>query len=100
MQFGTFHYPTPVNEPVLNYAPGSKEKLALKQAIAALKKKSLDIPMFIGGKEIRTNIKQAIHPPHQIKHTLGYFHLGNRKHIDQAITAALKVREEIGRAHV
>ena len=99
MQFGTFHYPTPVNEPVLNYAPGSKEKLALKQAIAALKKKSLDIPMFIGGKEIRTNIKQAIHPPHQIKHTLGYFHLGNRKHIDQAITAALKVREDWSNMH-
>ena len=39
MQFGTFNYPVPVNEPVLTYAPGSAEKLALKQAIASLKKK-------------------------------------------------------------
>ena len=70
MQFGTFNYPVPVNEPVLSYAPGSAEKLALKQAIASLKKKSLDIPMIINGKEIRTEIKYSIHPPHEIKHTL------------------------------
>ena len=43
MQFGTFNYPSPINEPVLSYAPGSAEKLALKQAIVNLKKKSLDI---------------------------------------------------------
>jgi len=92
MQFGTFNYPVPVNEPVLSYAPGSKEKLALKEAIATLKKKPLDIPMIIGGKEIRTDIKHAIHPPHEIKHTLGYFHMGNKKQVDQAISAGLKVR--------
>ena len=92
MQFGTFNYPVPVNEPVLSYAPGSAEKLALKQAIASLKKKSLDIPMIINGKEIRTDVKQAIHPPHEIKHTLGHFHVGNKKNVDQAISAALKVR--------
>jgi 1-pyrroline-5-carboxylate dehydrogenase len=92
MQFGTFNYPVPVNEPVLSYATGSKEKLALKEAIVSLKKKALDIPMIIGGKEIRTDIKKAIHPPHEIKHTLGYFHMGNKKQVDQAISAGLKVR--------
>jgi 1-pyrroline-5-carboxylate dehydrogenase len=92
MQFGTFNYPVPVNEPVLSYAPGSAEKLALKQAIASLKKKSLDIPMIINGKEIRTDIKHSIHPPHEIKHTLGYFHMGGKKHIDLAINSGLKVR--------
>jgi len=64
MQFGTFNYPAPVNEPVLSYAPGSAEKLALKQAITALKKKTLDIPMIINGQEVRTGIKKDIHPPH------------------------------------
>ena len=47
MQFGTFNYPSPINEPVLNYAPGSAEKLALKKALASLKKKTIDIPMYI-----------------------------------------------------
>ena len=92
MQFGTFNYPAPVNEPVLSYAPGSAEKLALKEAITSLKKKTLDIPMVINGQEIRTGIKQSIHPPHEIKHTLGHFHIGSKKEVNAAIAAALKVR--------
>ncbi len=92
MQFGYFNYPMPVNEPVLSYAPGSPEKLALKKALANLKKKTLDIPMYIGGKAIRTGKKTAIHPPHEIKHVLGHFHAGDKQHVEQAINTALKVR--------
>jgi 1-pyrroline-5-carboxylate dehydrogenase len=92
MQFGTFNYPSPINEPVLSYAPGSVEKIALKKAIADLKNKSLDIPMVINGKEIRTGVKQVIHPPHEIKHTLGHFHVGTKKEVNLAIASALKVR--------
>lgn len=92
MQLGYFDYPTPVNEPVLSYAPGSPEKLALKKAIQSLKTKTLDIPMYINGKAIRTGNKMAIHPPHEIKHTLGHFHVGNKKHVDLAIASALKAR--------
>jgi len=92
MQFGYFNYPMPVNETVLSYAPGSPEKLALKKALADLKKKTLDIPMYIGGKAVRTGKKIAIHPPHEIKHVLGHFHVGNKQHVDQAINTALKVR--------
>jgi 1-pyrroline-5-carboxylate dehydrogenase len=92
MQFGYFNYPMPANEPVLSYAPGSPEKLALKKALADLKKKTLDIPMYIGGKAVRTGKKVAIHPPHEIKHVLGHFHVGNKQHVDQAINTALKVR--------
>jgi 1-pyrroline-5-carboxylate dehydrogenase len=94
MQFGTFNYPSPTNEPVLNYAPGSPEKLALKKALASLKKKTLDIPMYINGKAIRTGKKISIHPPHENKHVLGHFHLGTKQHVEQAITGALKVRTE------
>ncbi len=92
MQFGYFNYPMPANEPVLSYAPGSPEKLALKKALADLKKKTLDIPMYIGGKAVRTGKKVTIHPPHEIKHVLGHFHVGNKQHVDQAINTALKVR--------
>ena len=92
MQIGYFDYPTPANEPVLSYAPGTPEKLALKKALASLKSKTMDIPMYINGKAVRTGNKIAIHPPHEIKHTLGHFHMGTKKHVDQAITSALKVR--------
>ncbi len=94
MQFGYFNYPSPANEPVLSYAPGSPEKLALKQALASLKKKTLDIPMYINGKAVRTGKKVAIHPPHEIKHVLGHFHMGNKQHVEQAINTCLKVRED------
>ena len=93
MQFGYFNYPSQANEPVLSYAPGSTEKLALKQALASLNKKTLDIPMYINGKAVRTGKKAAIHPPHEIKHVLGHFHVGNKQHVEQAINAGLKVRE-------
>ena len=92
MQFGYFNYPMPVNEPVLSYAPGSPEKLALKKALADLKKKTLDIPMYIGGKAVRTGKKVSIHPPHEIKHVLGHFHVGTKQHVEQAINTALKTR--------
>lgn len=92
MQFGYFNYPMPANEPVLSYAPGSPEKLALKKALADLKKRTLDIPMYIGGKAVRTGKTVSIHPPHEIKHVLGHFHVGNKQHVDQAILTALRAR--------
>ena len=90
---GYFAYPLPENEPVLSYAPGSPEKKILKETLAQLKKKSLDIPMYIGGRAIRTGNKITIHPPHEIKHTLGFFHEGEEKHVSQAIDAALKAKQ-------
>jgi len=93
MSLGYFSYPLPVNEPVLQYAPGSAEKKRLKQVLTELKAEPADIPMYIGGKEIRTNKKISLHPPHEIAHTLGHFHEGAEKHIQQAIDAALVARE-------
>src|SRR5579871_6739424 len=93
MSLGTFSYPLPVNEPVLNYTPGSAEKKRLKEVLAELKKQEADIPMFIGNKEVRTGKKIALHPPHEIAHTLGHYHEGNEKHIHQAIEAALNAKE-------
>jgi len=97
MSLGTFSYPMPANEPVLNYAPGSPEKKLLKATLNELKKTTADIPMYIGGKEIRTNRKKAIHPPHELKHTLGYFHEGEEKHVRQAVEAALAAKESWAR---
>jgi len=94
MNIGTFSFPLPQNEPVLSYAPGSPEKKRLKEVLAELKNEQLDIPMYIGAKEVRTNKKLSIHPPHEIQHTLGYFHEGDEKHIKQAIDAALTAKEQ------
>jgi 1-pyrroline-5-carboxylate dehydrogenase len=87
-----FTVPPPVNEPVLNYAPGSPEKIALKKALAQLKSEKWDIPMVIGGQKIFTNEKISIHPPHELKHTLGHYSKGNATHVQQAIDAALKAK--------
>ncbi len=94
MQIGTFSYPLPANDPVIAYAPGTPEKAALKKALADLKKKELDIPMYIGGKLVRTDKKMAIHPPHELSHTLGHFSVGEEKHVQAAIAAALQAKEK------
>jgi 1-pyrroline-5-carboxylate dehydrogenase len=94
MSLGYFHYPAPANEPVLNYSPGSKEKTALKKALQELKSTEHDIPMFIGNKEVRTGKKIVLRPPHEIAHTLGYFHEGDESHVQQAIDAALAAKEQ------
>lgn len=94
MNFGDFQYPLPANEPVLNYAPGSPEKAKIKQVLAELKSQVMDIPMFIGGMEVRTGNTKSIHPPHEIQHTLAHFHAGDRTHVEQAIESALKASHD------
>ena len=94
MQYGDFYYPMPANEPVLNYAPGSNERAALKKALKELKSEKVDVPMYIGAEEIRTNNKMEIRPPHERKHLLGHFHVGEAKHVTKAINAALKVKDK------
>ena len=93
MSLGYFSYPLPTNEPVLSYAPGSAERSALKKTLSDLKGQHMDIPMYIGGKEIRTQNKVALHPPHEIAHVLGHFHAGDASHVQQAIDAALAAKE-------
>lgn len=93
MNFGSFHYPLPANEPVLSYAPGSKERDELKRVLFELKSKQMDIPMFIGGKEVRTGNTATIHPPHERAHVLGQFHKGDASHVQSAIDAALAAQE-------
>lgn len=94
MQYGDFYYPLPTNEPVLNYAPGSNEKVALKKVLKELKASKVDVPLYIGGEEIRTDKKQEIRPPHELNHLLGYYHEGNASHVKKAIAAALKTKEK------
>lgn len=93
MAKGFFHVPYPKNEPVLNYAPGSNERAALQKALEEARKQVVDIPMYIGGEEVRTGKKKPVSPPHDHKHILAHFHEGDRSHVEQAIDAALNARE-------
>jgi len=93
MSTGFFKVPTPKNETVLSYAPGTKERAALKKALEESRSKELDIPMYIGAEEVRTGNKKKLSPPHDHKHTLGYFHQGDKSHVEQAINAAMAAKE-------
>ncbi|MGG9971864.1 L-glutamate gamma-semialdehyde dehydrogenase [Ferruginibacter sp. SUN002] len=94
MQFGDFYYPLPANEPVLQYAPGSKEKAALKAALKQLKSEKIEVPMYIGADEVHTANKSTMHPPHQHKHVLGTYSEGDAGHVKKAINAALKAKDK------
>ncbi len=93
MPKGYFQVPAVTNEPVKSYAPGTPERAALKAALKEAKATEADIPMFINGREIRTGNKVAIHPPHELGHTLGYYHKGDKSHVEAAIEAALSSKE-------
>jgi len=92
MANGFFNVPFPKNEPVLNYAPGSSERHALKQALAESQAQQVDIPMYIGGEEVRTQNKQRLSPPHDHQRTVGHYSEGDREHVIQAIDAALAAK--------
>lgn len=76
------------------YAPGSPERAELKKMLSEMRAVEMDIPMYIGGKEVRSENKTRISPPHDHKHTLGYFHKSSKEHVTQAIDAALAAKEK------
>lgn len=94
MNKGFFNVPSPENEPVKSYAPGSPERKELKNKLAELKKYEVDIPMYIGGKEVRSGKTAELRPPHEHKHILGYYHKGDKTHVKQAIDAALAAKPQ------
>lgn len=92
MSNAVFNLPKTYNEPVLSYAKGSAERVKLLAALKELKAKKVDIPMYIGGKEVFTNEKVDIRPPHELKHKLGTYNKGGSQHVKMAIQAALKAK--------
>ena len=82
--------PTPVNEPVLSYAPGTPERAELKQALKDLAARPLEIPLVIGGKEVRTGRTADVVMPHCHHHVLARVHQAGPEHVADAIVAALE----------
>ena len=95
MPKGIYQIPYPDNEPVLSYAPGSDE---LKSLLATYNKmynqSPIDVPMYIGGEEVRTNKKMPMSPPHEHAKILGHFNYGDASHVQAAIDAALKAKKD------
>jgi 1-pyrroline-5-carboxylate dehydrogenase len=93
MSTGFFNIPEPVNEPVKAYAPGSPERSSLIKTIEEMRSTVVDVPMFIGGREVRTGKTVAMNPPHDRHHLLGHYHAGGKEHVSLAISAALAARK-------
>ena len=89
-----FQVPKPINEPVLNYAPGSPEKAEVKAMLKKMKSEKWDIPMYIGGKEIRTDKTAEIRPPHELSHVLGHYYVGGEEHVHMAVDAAMAAKKD------
>ena len=94
MSYGSYNVPIAVNEPVKQYEPGSSERTELLAQYKKMYSKKIDIPMYIGDKEIFTNDKRNISPPHEHKHIIGTSNYGGFKEVQNAINAAMKAREK------
>jgi 1-pyrroline-5-carboxylate dehydrogenase len=84
--------PTPLNEPVLSYAPHTLEREVLQRKLAEMASTEVDVPMWIAGREVRTGITVDMRAPHQHTLLLGQWHKGGPEHVRAAIDAALAVR--------
>jgi 1-pyrroline-5-carboxylate dehydrogenase len=93
MTRGFFNVPVAVNEPVKGYAPGSKEREELLATYKKMYASTIDVPMHINGKEVRTGNTKKINPPHDHQHIVGHYHIAEKKHIDEAIATALAARQ-------
>ena len=91
---GFFNVPVPQNEPVLNYGLHSVERATLKAALNEALAQQIDIPMYIGGKEVQSGKTLEIRLPHNHKHVLATYHEGDKKHVNAAINAALGAKTD------
>ena len=93
---GIRRVPQPVNDPNRTYAPGSPERTELKARLKTMAAEKLDIPLVIGGKEVRTGRTAQTVMPHDHKHVLADYHLAGPEHVQQAVAASAAARREWG----
>ncbi len=90
-----FAVPKAINEPVKSYAPGSPERESLLAKYNELYNQApIDVPMYIGNQQVRTDNKKTLNPPHDHKKVLGHFSYGTQDHVKQAIDAALAAKKD------
>ena len=91
---GVRRVPEPVNDPNRSYAPGSPERAELKARLKAMAAERIEIPLIIGGREIRTGRTAQAVMPHDHSHVLADYHLADAEHVEQAIAASAAARRE------
>jgi len=94
MSKGIYQVPFVGNESVLSYAPGAPEREELLATYKKMYKQQIEVPQYIGNKEVKSGDKRPINPPHDHKHIVGYYHKGAQKDVKDAIDAALKARKD------
>lgn len=94
MSNGFFNVPKAVNDPVKSYAKGTPEREAVLKAYKEMWNSQVDVPLYIGGKEIRTGNTKNLSAPHDHQHIVGKYHLAERHHIEEAISTALEARKK------
>ena len=92
-----FRAPEPYNEPVKSYAPGSPERAELQQRLHELESEQLDIPLVIGGEEVRTGDTFDAVMPHRRAHVLAKVHKGGGPEVERAVAAAAAAWEDWSR---
>lgn len=93
MSTGFFKVPTPINEPVKSYSPGSSERKEVLDTYKKMIKENIEIPMYINGKDVKSDETNSVSPPHDHKNIVGKYYLANESHVDQAISTALDAKE-------
>ncbi|MBR2263257.1 MAG: 1-pyrroline-5-carboxylate dehydrogenase, partial [Firmicutes bacterium] len=93
MNNGTYKLAMPANEPVLGYMPGSPERLALTRELEKQSAEIIEIPLIIGGKEVRTGVTKDIVMPHDHQHVIARYHMAGEKELKDAIAAALEAKK-------
>lgn len=91
---GFFNVPPAKNEPVVDYAPGTPEREALQKKYKELYNGNIEVPMYIGGEEVKTGDTHELTPPHDHKHVIGKYHRGNKEHVQKAIDSALAAKSK------
>jgi len=91
---GVRRIPQPINDANRLYAPGSPERAELKARLKAMAAERIEIPIIIGGKEIRTGRTEKTVMPHDHQHVLAEYHLAGPEHVQQAIAASADARRE------
>ena len=94
MSNGFYNVPKAVNEPVKDYAPGSTDRKELLAEYKRMYNTTIDVPMYIGDKQVFTNDKRNLTPPHEHKHVIGTSNYGGEKEVRDAIDAAMDAREK------
>ncbi|MEG2103307.1 MAG: aldehyde dehydrogenase family protein, partial [Flavobacterium sp.] len=94
MPKGIYNVPKPLNEVVKSYAPGSKEREEVLATFKKMYNEVVDVPLYIGGQEIRTGKTKTINPPFNHKHVVGHYHEATKEHVEKAISTALEAKRK------